>query len=232
MPAAAPLALDFPFAPWRLSGTVVGVLLNDQAALAALGDAVHAPPYKAPPRAPVLYVKPRNTHAADGARVVLAAGVGEVEVGANLALVVGRSACRVAERDALAHVAGVTLAADLCVPHDSLYRPSVRQRAQDGFCPIGPRVWPLAEAGNADATTLVVCVDGREVQRGTTAGRVRGAAKLIADVSAFMTLAPGDLLLLGGPHGAPRAGPGHRVTVAAAGLGELSFTLVAEGAPA
>ena len=42
-------------------GTVYGTLLNHLDALAALGDQVHAAPYKAPPRAPILYIKPRNT---------------------------------------------------------------------------------------------------------------------------------------------------------------------------
>jgi len=51
----------------RLSGVVVGALLNDPAELRALGDAVHQPPHKAPPVAPVLEVKPRHTLAADGA---------------------------------------------------------------------------------------------------------------------------------------------------------------------
>ncbi len=55
-------------------GTVYGALLNDRGALAALGDAVHAPPYHKPPRASVLYVKPANTHAGDGAGVGLVAG--------------------------------------------------------------------------------------------------------------------------------------------------------------
>jgi len=229
MLAVPRFVLDFAFAPWRLSGTVVGVLMNDPQSLAAIGDAAHAPPYKAPPREPVLYVKPRNTHVADGAVVALPADMPAVEVGANLALVVGRTACRVPEQDALAFVAGVTLVADLCVPHESLYRPSVRQRGQDGFCPIGPRVWPLSEAGDLDAVSLAVRVDGDEVHRCGTAGRVRGAARLLADVTAFMTLSPGDLLLLGSPHGAPRVGAGHRVTVAADGLGELQFTLAAEG---
>ena len=51
--------LDVP--PYRLSGTVVGALLNHPGELAALGSAVHQPPYKAPPTAPVLTVRPRNT---------------------------------------------------------------------------------------------------------------------------------------------------------------------------
>ena len=47
-----PVLPAFDFAPFRLSGEVVGALLNDPAALAALGDAVAAPPYKAAPTAP------------------------------------------------------------------------------------------------------------------------------------------------------------------------------------
>ena len=47
-------------------GTVFGTLLNYRGALAALGSAVDAAPYEAPPRAPVLYIKPTNTWAAFG----------------------------------------------------------------------------------------------------------------------------------------------------------------------
>jgi hypothetical protein len=53
--------LQFDVPPYRSSGIVYGTLLNSVASLASLGDAVNAAPYKAPPKAPVLYVKPRNT---------------------------------------------------------------------------------------------------------------------------------------------------------------------------
>ncbi len=95
MAVTVPLAVPMDVAPWRLSGAVYGTLLNHQSALDALGAAVHAPPYQAPPRAPVLYVKPRNTLIPTGASVVIPAGVIEVEVGACLGLVIGRSARRV-----------------------------------------------------------------------------------------------------------------------------------------
>lgn len=221
-------ALNFDFAPWRLSGTVVGVLLNHGPALAALGEAVHAAPYKAPPKAPVLYVKPRNTQVGEGARVVVPAGVPELEVGAALGLVIGRAACRVSAQEALAHVAGLVIVADLSVPHASFYRPAVRLKARDGFCPIGPRVWPLAAAPAVDRLAVRVAVDGRPVHESSTGERVRGAAQLLADVSAFMTLAPGDVLMTGVAAGAPRVAAGHAVDVAIEGLGALSFELVAQ----
>jgi len=221
-------SLSFDFAPWRLSGTVIGTLLNHRPALAALGDAVHAAPYKAPPRAPVLYLKPRNTQVADGARVEVPAGVPALEVGAALGLVVGRTACRVPEADALAHIAGLVIVADLSVPHDSFYRPSVRLKARDGFCPIGPQVWPLATVATPDALAVRVAVDGQVVHQTETGDRIRPAARLLADVSDFMTLAPGDVLMLGVSAGAPRVAAGHAVTVKVEGLGTLGFHLAPE----
>lgn len=220
---------DLAFAPWRLSGQVVGVLLNHRPALAALGEAVNAPPYKAPPRAPVLYLKPRNTQVSSGARVAVPAGVPALELGAALGLVIGRTACRLRAEDALSAVAGVLAVADLCVPHDSFYRPSVRLRARDGFCPLGAAV-PLQAAGDVDALDVSVSVDGRVVHRSSTGDRVRGSARLLADVSEFMTLSPGDVLMLGVSAGAPRAAPGQTVDVDIPGLPRLSFCLVPDDA--
>lgn len=221
--------IEFAFAPYRLSGVVVGCLLNHAPTLAALGDAVHAPPYKAPPRAPVLYVHPRNALAGDGATVAVPADVAELELGAALGLVIGRTACRVREADALSHLAGGVIVAELCVPHQSFYRPSVRLKARDGFCPIGPRVERLADP---DALGVRVFVDGALAHRTTTGDRVRSAARLLADVSEFMTLSPGDVLVLGPSAGAPRVRAGQHARVEIDGLGALSLALAAEEATA
>jgi 5-oxopent-3-ene-1,2,5-tricarboxylate decarboxylase/2-hydroxyhepta-2,4-diene-1,7-dioate isomerase len=207
--------------PFRLSGVVHGTLLNDPAVLAALGDAVNQPPYKAAPKAPVLYLKPRNTLAASGS--LLASEGLEFELGAALGLVVGRSICRADEAGALQCLAGVVLMADLCLPHNTFYRPSVRLRARDGSCVIGPRV--ATDRRNPDALTLHLRIDGETVQRIGTAGRVRGAAKLLADVSEFMTLRPGDILMTGVAAGAPRVRAGQRFEIEADGLGCLTGAL-------
>lgn len=212
-------------------GTVYGTLLNHADALAALGDAVHAAPYKAPPKAPVLYIKPRNTWVGPGDSVVVPAGVAELEIGATLGLVIGRTACRLREEDALGFVVGYVIVNDVSVPHASYYRPSLRFKARDTFCPIGPVV-PREAIGSADALGIVVSIDGEVVHRASTAGLIRSAAKLLADVSAFMTLVPGDVLSVGVAAGAPRARAGQHVSIAIDGLGRLDNALVAEGAAA
>lgn len=225
---ALPPSFDarFEFAPWRLSGVVYGTLLNDPAALAALGDTVNAPPYKAPPRAPVLYLKPRNTLASSGASVVVPTDAGEFEIGASLALVIGRTACRVGFDDAMAYVAGWTLVADLSVPHDNFYRPSVRFKARDGSCIVGPRVVPRAALIDPNALDLQISIDGAPIQTARMASMQRSAAELLRDVTEFMTLRPGDILMLGVAFGAPRARAGQAFTVECTGIGPLQGQLV------
>jgi 5-oxopent-3-ene-1,2,5-tricarboxylate decarboxylase/2-hydroxyhepta-2,4-diene-1,7-dioate isomerase len=212
------LVPEIPFerAPWRLSGTVYGVLMNDPAALAALGDAASLPPYKAPPKAPVLYVKPRNTLNGPGVVVALPADAEAFKLGAAIGLVIGRTACAVGQAQALSHLAGCTLVADLSVPHDSFYRPSVRFKARDGSCLIGPRV----AAVDPDSLALRVSIDGAVV-RGDSPRWQRPAARLIADVSEFMTLRPGDILLLGVAAWAPLVRAGQRFAIEAGALGVL-----------
>lgn len=222
--------ISFDTAPWRLSGVVYGTLLNDRAALAAIGDAANLPPYKAAPKAPVLYVKPRNTLANSGSTVAVPDDAGEFEIGASLGLVFGRTACRVSEADAIAHLAGYTLVADLSVPHDSFYRPSVRFKARDGSCVFGPRVVACNRIASPDALTLRVSVDGKLVHSASNAGMQRSVARLIAEVTDFMTLRAGDVLLLGVAASAPRARAGQRFVVdsGAPELGRLEGSLVSE----
>lgn len=218
---------SFDFAPYRLSGTVYGVLMNDPQALTALGDAVHQAPYKAPPKAPVLYVKPRNTLARSGDALNLPAGWDVLEIGATVGLVIGRTACRVSAAQALHYVAGYAVLCDVSLPHESFYRPSLRFKARDGFCPIGPVV-PASAVANPDALSVTILLDGQLAQATTTGARVRPAAQLLADVTEFMTLQPGDILMLGVSAGAPLARAGQRVVIEVDGIGRLEHTVVAE----
>src|SRR5215472_8676925 len=106
MPIGPCIAVTMDVLPYRLSGTVYGALLNHRTALQALGDAMNRPPYNGPPQAPVLYLKPRNTLAADGAPVAVPQSVAELEIGASLGVVIGRPACRLSADRALESVAG------------------------------------------------------------------------------------------------------------------------------
>ncbi|MFL9910878.1 fumarylacetoacetate hydrolase family protein [Paraburkholderia sp. RL17-337-BIB-A] len=211
-----------------VSGAVYGTLLNDRAALEALGDAVHAAPYKAPPKAPILYVKPRNTFAGHRTRVVVPDNALGVEVGASLGIVISRTATRVSAGEAFNYIAGYTLVADLSVPHTSVYRPSVRFRARDGFCVIGPAVVAAHHIAAPDNLTIEVSLKGREAFTFTagTASSIRGVAQLIADVTDFMTLSAGDVITLGVPHGSPVAHSGDTAMLSIGAMPPLEVSFV------
>jgi 5-oxopent-3-ene-1,2,5-tricarboxylate decarboxylase / 2-hydroxyhepta-2,4-diene-1,7-dioate isomerase len=222
------LKTEHALAHGRGIATVYGTLLNHRDALAALGDAVNQPPYQAPPKAPILYIKPRNTHIGHHDAIVVPQGVDELEMGATLGIVIGRTACRVPEADAIAVVAGYTVCNDVSVPHELYYRPSLRFKCRDGFLPIGPRIVGARHVADPDALGITVEIDGRTMQRGGTGNMVRPVARLIAAVTDFMTLSPGDVLMLGVAHGAPRARCGQRVSISIDGVGTLENHLVRE----
>jgi 5-oxopent-3-ene-1,2,5-tricarboxylate decarboxylase / 2-hydroxyhepta-2,4-diene-1,7-dioate isomerase len=215
-------SIPFDISPFRLSGAVYGALLNHRSALTALGDAVNQPPYGAPPKAPVLFIKPRNTLAVAGDVVRIPVGTPELEVGACLGLVIGRTACRVAETWALDYVAGYLIVADVSIPHSSYHRPSIRFKARDGYCPAGPAVTARSAVANPDSLSIRTYLGGTLVQSMNTADLIRPAARLLADVTEFMTLSPGDVLALGAASPAPRVRSGQTLRIEIDGLGSIS----------
>lgn len=229
--------------PWLPSGTVYGTLLNFRRECALWAPKMVEPPYLAAPRAPVLYVKTANTFVPAGAAVSV---TGEAQLGATLGLVIGGFESNEAlagasqaqgtinhEADALARVAGCVLIDDLSLPHASYYRPAIRWRNRDGFLVCAPAVTPAHEV-DLKTLTIEARVNGVRVQTVDLSTLVRDAASLLADVSAFMTLQPGDVLLLGTdclPDGTrPHAKAGDHVEISAPGLTALVHTLAREAA--
>ncbi|MGV3489312.1 MAG: fumarylacetoacetate hydrolase family protein [Tuberibacillus sp.] len=211
-----------------ISGTVYGTLLNFKGALAALEEAVYEAPYKKPPEAPILYIKPVNTHIGHGMAIPLPFDVQELHMGGALGVVIGRTATRVNREDALDYIAGYTIVNDVSVPHQSFYRPAIREKARDGFCPIGPWMIDRGAVENPNALGIRVFVNGELCQENTTANQIRSVEQLLADVTDFMTLNPGDVLMTGVPEDAPLARAGDRVRIEIDGVGALENSIVPE----
>jgi 5-oxopent-3-ene-1,2,5-tricarboxylate decarboxylase/2-hydroxyhepta-2,4-diene-1,7-dioate isomerase len=201
-------------------GTVYGTLMNFRGELDALGTQMNEPPYKAPPNAPVLYVKPANTWTENGRAIAIPAGVPEVEIGATVAMVMKSAR----------EVAGYVLMNDVSIPHDSFFRPPVKYKCLDGFLGIGDRIRARNEAGDPAVFKLEVRINGELKQTVRFSQLVRSADKLLADVSEFMTLGEGDMLMLGCDVGRPRARVGDRVEITMPALGTLSNSFIAEAA--
>lgn len=223
--SAAECASSFRWLP-PVEGTVVGALLNYRDELDALGNALSAPPYQAPPKAPILYLKPANTRIGHGHDVVLPADIDGVWAGACLGVVISRTATRVPVLRAADFIAGYTIVNDLTVPHASYYRPAIRHKCRDGFCPMGPWTVDRDDVPDADALDITVRINGEIKQRANTSTLVRPVAQLLADVTAFMTLEAGDVLLVGMPENPPLARAGDRIDIDIARIGTLTTTLI------
>ncbi|QHE52394.1 fumarylacetoacetate hydrolase family protein [Pontibacillus sp. HMF3514] len=217
------LHLDAP-----IDGTIYGVLLNYKGAIEELGNQMYEPPHKQPPQAPILYIKPANTINASKRAVPMPIGENQLEVGASLGIVIGKTACNVTEANAMDYVQGYTIANDISIPHESVYRPAVKHKARDGFCPVGPWVVEKESIKNPDECKLQVYVNGELRQENSTTNLVRSIPKLIQDITEFMTLNEGDLLLTGVPENAPIVEIGDHVKISVEGIGVLENTIKSE----
>ena len=132
----------------------------------------------------------------------------------EIAVVIGTDARDVSPADGWSHVGWVTAANDLGL-HDMRYADkgsNVRSKSGDGYTPVGPN---LIDAAALDPSGIGVrtWLDGELVQDDTSAGMLFTFGEMIADLSRFMTLQRGDVILTGTPSGATVANPGQRVDV-------------------
>jgi len=141
----------------------------------------------------------------------------------ELAVVIGKPARRVTRADAMAHVAGYTIANDYAIRDylENWYRPNLRVKSRDGATALGPWLVDAADVEAPPQLALRTLVNGRQTQSGHTRDLVFDIAFLIEYLSAFMTLAPGDVILTGTPEGVVDVGVGDEVVCEIEGLGRL-----------
>ncbi|GAK09030.1 fumarylacetoacetate hydrolase family protein [Geomicrobium sp. JCM 19038] len=209
-------------------GTVYGTALNYEGELANLGEKVNEAPYKNPPKAPVLYIKPRNTFCAHKADIPFPEDSDYLQAGAALGIVLKKQATRVPIDHAADYIAGFTIVNDVSIPHESMHRPAIKQKARDGFCPIGPWVVDASDVDRADDLNIHVYINDERRQSNSTKNLIRDIHTLLADVTDYMTLYEGDVLLVGTPENPPLFQAGDTVRIDIEGIGSLENKAVAK----
>jgi len=209
-----------PFEP----GSIIAVALNyrDHAAELDLAE----------PQQPALFPKFANATIGHLEPIVRPRGIRYMHYETELAVVIGRPARRVRSEDALGHVAGYTIANDLVVRDFVIdhFRPPIKPKNFDTFLPMGPFLVPASRVPDPQDLKIRTYVDGELRQEGNTRDMVHSVADLIAYVSEFMTLRPGDVLLTGTPKGISHLKAGDEVRCVVEGVGELVNQVVAEEA--
>jgi 2-keto-4-pentenoate hydratase/2-oxohepta-3-ene-1,7-dioic acid hydratase in catechol pathway len=154
------------------------------------------------PKAPLLFAKWPNTLIGDGDTIVLPPEAAEVDYEAELGVVIGTTAKRVGEADALDHVAGYICLNDVSA-RDLQFSDGqwTRGKSPDTFCPVGPRLVPREEIDDPQQLGIRCVLNGETLQDSSTAQMIFSVAEIIAYVSRIITLEAGDLIATGTPAG-------------------------------
>jgi 5-oxopent-3-ene-1,2,5-tricarboxylate decarboxylase/2-hydroxyhepta-2,4-diene-1,7-dioate isomerase len=148
----------------------------------------------------------------------------------ELAVVIGRTAHRVARKEALQHVAGYCIANDYAVRDylENWYRPNLRVKNRDGGTVLGPWLVDAADVPDPGTLELRTFVNGKQTQRGNTRDLISDVPTLIEYLSSFMTLSAGDVILTGTPEGVVNVEVGDEVVCEIEGLGRLSNRIASD----
>lgn len=206
---------------------VFGLALNYRDQLAAWDAAFHEPPYKVPPQHPVLYIQPPSTFNQSGyISVPPADSETPLCAGPGIGIVLGKTCCRLTPENALDAVAGLVAFNDYSAPVTSYYRPDIRGKCRDGSLSVSKEMLALPEK-LADVP-VSLRINGAEKQRFSAADWQRDLTQILVELTDFMLLSEGDVILTGSPNTRFTVQPSDHVEVH---LGEVVLIdeLVAEG---
>ncbi len=186
-----------------------------------------------PPDHPTFFAKFRNALAPPDATVSLPAASEKVDYEAEVAFVVGRRCRDVPPDEALDAIAGYMLLNDLSARDLQFATPQwMPGKVFDGSAPCGPAIVTPDEAGPADAISFALDLNGERMQEASTSDLIFSVAELVARLSRWMTLEPGDIVSTGTPSGVgsvrePRVWlkPGDEIVITSPTLGELRTTI-------
>ena len=182
-------------------------------------------PHNMPPLYPVLYIKPVNTWRKSGEPIILPAGIQEIEIGATLGIVIGKTAVQIEEAAAFSYIQGYLIANDVTISHEKILRPPIKQKCRDSFCPMS-EVVVASDIKNPNDFHISIYINDELKLQNSTKNLVRPIAKLLADITKFMTLNEGDVVLVGTPENLPLAQAGDKVSIEISCEGESIGRLV------
>ncbi|WP_120429766.1 fumarylacetoacetate hydrolase family protein [Acinetobacter baylyi] len=212
----------------KTDGNVFGIALNYKCLYESLRTSFNEKPYINEPIKPVLFIKTPNTRNVDQGCVIKQKNQ-ILQAGPSLGVVIGKSTSRVSQEDALEHIAGYVVVNEFSLPEDTYYRPAIKAKCQDGFCAIG-QVVAKEHLQQVNQLQLCVWVNGELKQQGTTANWIRSPEQLIAEMSDYMILNEGDIILTGTPLGRVDLENGDEVTIEIEQIGKLTNHIVEQDA--
>jgi 5-oxopent-3-ene-1,2,5-tricarboxylate decarboxylase / 2-hydroxyhepta-2,4-diene-1,7-dioate isomerase len=216
-----------------LSGTVVWLPPVQPGTIFALGlnyaDHARELAFKAPDE-PLVFLKGAQSLCGHLGQTRRPSGVKFMHYECELAVVIGKTARKVAKANAYDYVAGYTVANDYAIRDylENYYRPNFRVKSRDCATPLGPWLVDAADLADPMNLQLRTLVNGKVTQQGNTRDMIFDIPALIAYLSEFMTLSPGDVILTGTPEGLADVRVGDEVVTEIEGIGSLKNTIIGD----
>ncbi|HEV2478094.1 MAG TPA: fumarylacetoacetate hydrolase family protein [Puia sp.] len=156
-----------------------------------------------PPPEPVIFMKSTTALVGPNDNIVIPKDSKKTDWEVELALVIGKKASYVEEKDAMNYIAGYCLHNDVSEREFQIERSGTWDKGKgcDTFAPMGPWLATQDEIKDVHNLRLWLTVNGKKMQDGTTANLIFNIPFLIAYTSRFMTLLPGDVISTGTPAG-------------------------------
>ena len=209
---AALAAIDLTRLPAVAPGTRIGLPVSGVRQFVAIGlnYRQHAVETGNPlPKEPIVFNKAITSLQGPDDDVKLPQGSEQMDWEVELAVIIGRTARSVAQADALSYVAGFALANDVSERHWQMHRGGqwVKGKSFDTFGPVGPLLVTADEIPDPQTLPVALKVNGQVMQNSNTSDMIFTVAEIVAHLSLFMTLLPGDVIVTGTPEG---VGLGHK----------------------
>lgn len=172
---------------------------------------------------PLIFFKPSSSIIGHGDAIVLPPQSSQVELEAELTVVMGKLAKNISEKDALDYVFGYTIANDVTA-RDLQFTDEqwARSKAFDTFCPLGP--WIETEF-LPEEQVVESRINGEVKQHSSITKMTHNIRAIVSHVSKNMTLLPGDIILTGSPPGISVISSGDLVECEVEGIGTLANTV-------
>jgi len=155
------------------------------------------------PKEPILFMKATSAVNGPNDDVILPKNTLKPDWEVELGVVIGKETRYIEEKDALSHIAGYCVVNDLSERHFQSERGGqwTKGKSADTFGPIGPWLVTPDEVPNPQNLKMWLEVDGHRYQNGNSSTMIFGVAHLVAYISQFMSLQPGDVISTGTPPG-------------------------------
>ncbi|MEV6414545.1 fumarylacetoacetate hydrolase family protein [Kribbella sp. NPDC051718] len=176
------------------------------------------------PKEPLIFLKPNTSVVGPRDGIVYPEQTNDLHFEGELAIVIGRI-CRDLPRERAEEVIfGYTIANDVTArdlqKSDGQW---ARAKGYDTFCPLGPWISTDLDVADLRVTTTL---NGEPKQDGRTSQFIFDIPEVLAYITSFTTLLPGDVVLTGTPAGVGPMLPGDEVAVSVEGLGTLTNKVI------